>query len=338
MRLALLFAVELSARWFTGLEGARMADVAVAAGSGRRVFAVALPEASAVHRSEDGGSTWGRVFEPPEGESLVAVVPDPHDSRRVFAWTVSASAAGYSTSLYQSLDAGETWTFRRGVFGSSQVEIAFDLLVPGIVYVVYDDAFAFLDRSLDGGETFHTLTAPFAAAHLAAAQDGTLIASTADGATVMSVDQGQSWIPRAPIPVSPLCLVSTLAIDSGNPRVWYAGIASPLYPCGSVLRTDDGGASWNGTGSVGAPVWDLASDPVRPGVVYASTLPSGSVIPTGRVLASLDGGGTWTDLDLPLLGGARAISLTPDGSRVYAATDHGVFQRDLRRPKVSAPR
>ena len=161
MMLALLLAVEL-ARWSTnGPRDAFTSDVAVAAGSHPRIFAIAYNavDGSSIYRSEDGGSSWERA--PGLIGPFIELETDPHDPDRLFAATFFAGFSGVWTTLYRSLDGGASWTQRQQHIGpragSSSCEVAFDAVEPGIVYASYGGHF--VDLSQRGrGRDFHRLS------------------------------------------------------------------------------------------------------------------------------------------------------------------------------------
>jgi hypothetical protein len=71
-------------------------------------------------------------------------------------------------------------------------------------------------------------------------------------------------------------------------------------------------------------IYDIALDPVRPGVVYAGDRLSG-------VYASTDGGETWRRMNTGLLMRAvNELAVSADGQHLYAATEgNGVYRLDL---------
>jgi photosystem II stability/assembly factor-like uncharacterized protein len=93
----------------------------------------------------------------------------------------------------------------------------------------------------------------------------------------------------------------------------------PAGDGGGVFTTRDGGATWTGSrsGLAGLNRLALASDPARPGTLYAGT--------TNGVFRSADRGVTWAPFGLqggPLV---WSVAVAGDGSALYAAA--GVVQR-----------
>ena len=79
--------------------------------------------------------------------------------------------------------------------------------------------------------------------------------------------------------------VRCLAADPHNQNVVYAGTQGQ-----GVLRSGDGGRTWQPAGLQGRVVKALAASPSEPGLVYAGTKPP-------LLFTSHDGGGTWAELE-----------------------------------------
>jgi len=84
--------------------------------------------------------------------------------------------------------------------------------------------------------------------------------------------------------VSPAERPTCLAAASSHPRRIYAGTWN------GVLRSDDGGLTWQPGGMSGCIVKALAVSPQRPDTVYAGTKPA-------LIFRSDDGGASWTELE-----------------------------------------
>src|SRR5437763_4894722 len=79
--------------------------------------------------------------------------------------------------------------------------------------------------------------------------------------------------------------VTSLAADGLQPGVVYAGTRGA-----GVLRSADGGQSWQPAGLAGQVIKALAVSPTEPGVIYAGAKPP-------ALYVSRDGGRQWTPLD-----------------------------------------
>ena len=117
--------------------------------------------------------------------------------------------------------------------------------------------------------------------------------------------------------------VLSIAQKPGQPAVLLAGIDR-----GGVYRSVDGGMSWKASAAGMNPeasVADLVFDPTNADVLYAADLSSG-------VYRSEDGGESWQPVNNGLRTRAvNALTISADGSRLYAATEgEGVFRLDIR--------
>jgi hypothetical protein len=118
--------------------------------------------------------------------------------------------------------------------------------------------------------------------------------------------------------------MTALAVAPGG--VLFAGAAD-----GGVWKSTNGGATWvpvfdsQGTLSIGALLVTTGSSGYT---VYAGTgeanTSSDSYAGIG-VLKSTDGGATWTQVGGPELNGALVFRLAQDGSKIFAATSHGLY-------------
>lgn len=332
MLLALLFAFDLAGRWHaSGPDASAVTDVAVAAGSDRRLFAMASQTGSgiALFRTDDGGASWVRLT-PATSDVFIGLEADPRIPDRLFMATLHAGFSGFTTRLSRSLDGGESWTVRQvHDVSSSSCEIAFDSADAQTVYTSFA-GIATLFRSTNGGETFTGFPSPFSGALLASAADGALVAASGLE-TWVSRDRGETWTRTAPAPVR--CPIRALAVDPVDANRWFVGSSQVLFPCGDVARTDNGGATWVRAADPGGPVNDLATDRAHPGLLYVATGVTEPSVAPGRLLVTSDGGRSWIDLGGPRADGMGAIALPEDGDRVYAATGEGVHVRSLRRPR-----
>lgn len=326
-------AIELVAGWTTHGPFGVTGNVAAAAGPSRRVFATLSESgASAIYRSDDGGSRWQRVADAPPAEHYVSVAVDPRDSDRLFAATDHAGFSGFTTRIYQSSDGGENWSLRLSEYLASGARIVFDSFARNTVYATYDGRAA-VSRSTDGGMTFSDIPAPFDGAVLASTLDGALLAASGQSIWV-SRDHADSWTPVAAPALG--CPIRALAVDPASGR-WWIGSGDPDPGCGDVLWSDDEGGTWTLSAAFGVPVADLAADPAGGNRLYVA-MTANIVVAGGHVLVTSDGGATWNDLRIPVSAGASQLAVSGDGSRLHAATPAGVFERDLRRPRVPAPR
>ena len=135
-------------------------------------------------------------------------------------------------------------------------------------------------------------------------------------------DGGTSW--AASDTGLPTRTILSLAIDPKVPTTLYAGTSGL-----GVYKTVDGGSHWAQTGLTNGLVYALAVDPVNPSILYAGGQLGVPGFGTRRnAFKSIDGGGTWTPLDIfsccAVVTDFAIVSSTP--TVLFAGTTQGVFK------------
>ncbi|HEY7348624.1 MAG TPA: hypothetical protein VH599_09950 [Ktedonobacterales bacterium] len=109
----------------------------------------------------------------------------------------------------------------------------------------------------------------------------TFLATTGHGLACATRAANGAWSVEALLTDQVLCC---LVADPLNPQALYAGTAGQ-----GVLRSQDGGKTWQPAGLAGQIVKALAISRTQPGTVYAGTKPA-------RVFVSRNGGKQWDEL------------------------------------------
>ena len=126
--------------------------------------------------------------------------------------------------------------------------------------------------------------------------------------------------------------IRCLAADPMHPNTVYAGAQGT-----GVLRSDDGGQTWQSSGLAGSIVKSLAASRATPGTVYAGTKPA-------LIFVSRDGGAHWEELtsfrrirsrwfwfspaEKPFSAYVQALALSPhDPNIVLAGIEFGAVVR-----------
>ena len=268
---------------------------------GTTLWAGVYANANGVFRSTDGGRTWQ-----PSSSFL-----NNHYIRTIAA-AGGAVVAGGQTGTYRSTDGGATFVAARTGLGSAN---AFSLAAYGsALYAgLFPSGFA---KSLDGGATWTTGTAPSTSYSSAVATDGSNVVVAAGGVVHRSVDGGASWTHGSVIvPTDPNnYYVYGLSFAGG---ALYAGLAGSGYiETHGLARSTDFGATW--TRPTGFPrnvdVYDVVS---VGGVLWAGT---------GQgVTRSTDGGATFAPA-YPDLESTSILSVVPLGATLNLGTfGRGVF-------------
>lgn len=242
------------------------------------------------------------------------MVSDAQDPQRLYA--------GTRIGLYRSDDGGGSW--RRIALENEEIASIVadhDLLVGTAAGYVY--------RSRDGGETWTELLSlgrtgsPVGSVH----PDIPLASSPARPQHVYAVtsssleetnDGGDHWTfvrPAAPYPADYLCA----AIDPRDPDLVYVGIFDDGARVGAVLRSRNGGGSWDRLNVNVGFSCTIHINPTTSQVFIAGT---------SGVATSKNGGDTWSTSSAFGLGGVQAIASNPyDPEEAFAgAADLSLYR------------
>jgi photosystem II stability/assembly factor-like uncharacterized protein len=259
-------------------------------------------ETNGLLRSKDNGETW---------ERLTKGLP----ARNSFGFTLTINAKGHIfaggwSSVYRSIDAGETWT------NTNLGQTVYALAINRAGHI-FAGTFGALYRSVDNGNTwspvfavsetfFYALTINsndyvFASlVHVSARQAG----------IYRSTDNGQTWVQTN----LKNQYTRALIVDSQN--TLFAGTVHGVY------RSFDAGETWEHT-SEGLPDWPVVE-------IDALTIDGqGNIFAGGRidgVYFSTDGGNHWTKA-LDSFGSPTAsLAAGAEGKVVAGILGHGIFR------------
>lgn len=217
-------------------------------------------------KSTDGGATWSPLSQglPASPLDLRAVVVHPQLPTTLFL------IAGGAASLYKSTNGGASWVIADTHLPGMPTGLGFH---PSQSQILYAGTYSGLYRSTNGGSSWSQLPATVGRAVLSVANspgDATrILVGLTDSGVLISEDAGATWLTRS----SGLrgLTVSSLAAASTGEGALYVGTEG-----GQLLRTTDGGASWEvlnpamaTTGASLSSVKALAVDPKVSTTVYA---------------------------------------------------------------------
>jgi len=283
-----------------------------------------------VYKTVDGGATW-QV----KNQGVTAMAPDALATVQSHPATVFGIVDGWG-GVFRSTDGAASWQFlEMPHVDATPHSLLVDPDVPTRVYLGGNQA---VHRSDDSGETWTvtgTLVAPPActinvqmvspdAFAAAPGQPGALLAGTNvlcndfdlwAGAIYTSGDAGVTWSQAA---VSrPISQVLDLVYDPVSPTVAFAATADT-----GMLRSTDGGASWQATGAGIAAldrVNSLTAEAQAPYRVLALTDGPNR----DGLYATADHGETWTQV-LYFLFGDQVLWVPETPPALYAATKYGL--------------
>lgn len=126
-----------------------------------------------------------------------------------------------------------------------------------------------------------------------------------------SADRGQSWVQVWSQPRDKIA-AAVLAFDRRDPKILYAGLSS-----GTLLKSTDGGDTWNALGALKNGVVRLA---VAGNQVYALTQ-------TGGLHSSSDSGASWKKIEIKAQTGGKFNDLYADsaGVNLLVAANQGLY-------------
>ncbi len=180
-------------------------------------------------------------------------------------------------------------------------------IAPSDVGTVYTDADGTVYQSTNGGTSFAARPGIVGSrANDVASAKGTTYAATTASGVLRTTNGGLSWTTLAGVAADDP--QQAVAAAPGNPNVVL--IAGELPGGGDgVRRSDDGGATFDGTMGAPANVRDIVFDPATPGLAYAVGL-------TNKVAVSDDGGQTWTQTanGIPAGWSSLQVVVVPDGA------------------------
>ena len=261
-----------------------------------------------VFKSTDRAGSW-RPLSTITGAYFLAI--DPKNSATLYASTSRGS-------LLKSVDGGESWICASsGLADSWWATLAIDPLIPSTLY-----AASFLGgvfKSTDAAGSWKRLTsAPYATSEIVIdpLTPSTIYASSEIGA-FMSADGGETWSAMATGQVA-AARVTALAVDPTDASTIYLGYRDRADRRAAVIKTTDGGKSWNKLDAGWGVIRSIAFDRADPSAVYMTFHANTGV----GFLKSTDGGASWTPIHVGLTSGNfhRVLTIDPaDPSIIYAA-------------------
>lgn len=268
------------------------------------------PSGLVVEESADGGRSWRLAGQVDTGVPPGLVSPaqwfDPVTPSR---WVITAPGR-----LIESANAGLTWAAATTPVSLPGSAASFLSLRRG---VVQGTGLAAAMLTADAGLTWTAAPAPrwagtgpgalgAAVSAVQAAGPGLLVANGASG-VLTSSDGGRTWMTRLAVPAP------VRQVDVVSRRVWLAVTE------GMVLRTTDGGATWQ-------PLDQPAAGQVT-GVNFGTAQGGAAQTAPGSIVTTSDSGATWQPLRLPpgwsLVSGGLTGGPAGSGTACFAAGGAG---------------
>lgn len=312
------------------LPSSYLSAVAVSPQNARLVY-FAIWDRVGVFRSNDGGETWRPVFRNLPDPLVQDLMVPAGPVGTVFA------IAPYS-GVYRSRDRGETW---KDVSPPEQRPTNYYAVIAHPLHPERLAAHTFrgLWRSEDGGDTWKSWNAglppdPSGGPGVAGVSGLTLAPGDQDVAfvtvyqTLYRSQGGRPWRKLDRIPVNSFAYVNTLAAGPGAPPVLFAGQDGDTSSTPGVLRSRDGGKTWQPLPLLGETVSRLSFLPAvgrvvaltGSGAFYSTDLGTtwkrtGNGVAAAHVRSLAAAGGK---VLIAGLGGCpRSIARSPDGGKTW---------------------
>lgn len=273
-------AVELGLTWQQegpGNIGGRFNALAMSPTNQNIIYAGAAN--GGIFKTTNGGTTWFPIFDDNPYLAIGEITLDPNDENTIYVGTGDKNFGGGSflgNGVYKSTDAGATWT----QIGLEQTAIITEIAV---------------DPTNSNRIFVSTL--------------GNTYEKTTDRGVYRTTDGGLSW--QNILFVSDSSGVIDMEMDPSNPDIIYASsfnrINLPFQakvsgPDSKIFKTTDGGDNWTQLGG-GLPTTEesrigLAISNVDPNTLFALYV-DGITLDTKEIYKSINGGTTWTAMNVP---------------------------------------
>ena len=291
-------------RWGpSGLAGVPIATVRVHPTQPQRVFAGTSGDG--LYASPDNGETWARSQSGLNASSAVSMLISPLNEQVYFAGV-------YGSGVLRSPDRGKTWEAFNQNLDTRWINALVEQPERKTLYALTYDQGLFRCDLTKPGDCWQPVSVPGgvgAPAGAVPAQRLPVQRAFRDAAGLDSLSAASIW------PTGPGLLA--LAFAPSNPDIAYLGGAGT-----GVLRSTDGGRTWQGAGLPGRTIWSLAVDPQDPQRVFAAT------DQPGTVRLSTDGGRNWSDASLPGVSGYSLAFFPGPSGGLLAGTSSGLYRLD----------
>ena len=263
-----------------------------------------------VYKSTDGGAHWIAASKGLDSQNVLALAIDPNNPNNLY---VGLNGFGQSR-IYKSTDGGTSWKL---LLNGPQPQVSIIVIDPKNSNVIYAKSYNGVYKSTDGGSTWNALQdlKITGVNCIAISSTGTIYVGVFGG--IMKSDDNGLTFKSIKNELSDKIVLS-IAIDSNNPNVIYAGTDGQ-----GVFKSEDGGLTFTNVFSIGN-ISSLAIDPANSDTVYA-------VYFAGNVFKTMDGGVTWKNFDynfgLTGVSDLNCLVLDPRNSNtLYLGCKNGIYK------------
>jgi len=258
-------------------------------------------------KTTDAGESWSKNT---LSSSLLAVHFPSRDT---------GYAVGYNKSIFKTIDGGTTWIYQNAPVNSLfwACSVFFINNDTGFVGIRNGPEYGFL-KTYDGGQnwindtSFYVNHAKFDYRKLS-----NILYAISAGGLSKSFDKGDTWTNYAIPPYTN----SVVSMEFINDTVGFATLTkksgSPCYNYGSLIKTNDGGQTWQEMPQMCGWVSALDFPSEKIGYLFKSQYDTINGIPIfipGVIYKTFDSGETWKKMD-------STINLTNSGGQTMTCTD-----------------
>ena len=297
--------------------------------------------AAGVLKSTDGGQTWSQVYASSgTGISLSAA------SGVVYA--ANHASLGGAGGIVASIDGGRNWaTDNQGLLSFNLGTLVLDPADPGVIYTGggaglfrksngFDFTSVQVPAPSGNGQPVFSEGAPgVVSLAIDPANPQVLYVNTSSPngcayylqALFKSTDGGKTWDSGvSPLDSGCVLLNSLLLIDPHNPQTVYAVENDYVDGGYTLIKSVDGGSTWNNLWSNSSQVSVLVADASHAGTLYAALVDLFSSGDPSGLFKSIDGGITWTETGLAKVN-VTVLAIAPtDSNTLFAGSAHSVYK------------
>jgi len=277
---------------------------------------------NSLYQSSDGGAAWRQLSSScPASLSFASI--DPADGEHLYVSTRS-DATDCPAGIYETTDRGRTWTRLTTPEMIQESGTWWHVTAdPRNFDIIYAGSWASTYKSSDGGQAWTQIRNDGCRWMVVHPDDGTVYCGQ-EGQLQISRDGGVSWSQASfgpnwgDLERFPFALVPSM-------QTLYAGMDA-------VMKSDDGGRTWNFQASFGLPRMRLSVDPRDGNRLFLGGWPGTNVERPCESYRSDNGGSSWRVIVANADGGCL-VSINPANSaiyrtggwesRLYRSTDNG---------------